>query len=166
MLVDGGGEVDLSADTFAVIEESNENNNDYHIGSARIKEVHFYQMDIHDNCESWIRGPKGEFEFDFTVRDGNGLHNVSVSRDYHWAEGMHEMNAVLSPILSDNEELIISVGGIEDDSPGLNPHYYICGIYETHSHDISVEGNWKVGGEFSATGCNNEFTVYYRIILE
>jgi len=162
-----GGEVDLSADTFAVIDESNENNNDYHIGSARIKEIHFYQMDIHDNCESWVRGPKGEFEFTFALLE-NGIYGdpiVSIGRDYQWSEGMHNMNVVFTPTLNDNDDLYISVSAVEDDGPGLNPYYYMLGVRETHSHDISVEGNWKAGGEFSATN-GNEFTVYYRIILE
>ena len=77
------------------------------------------------------------------------------------------MNLSISPILLSGDDLAIRVAGYESDCKNgeIGSPDEIGNVYYTHSHDGTQEGNWKGGGEFSATSDMGDYTVYWRLVL-
>jgi hypothetical protein len=147
--------------------ESDEFNNTYTVGSARLLRVHFYKIDIHNDHEPAYRG-KGEFEFIFWAsgfRNGEKVVNEYEWRSYHWGEGEHAMNLSISPNLLSSDDLAIHVAGYECDTEGaeVGDSDDIGNVDYLHSHDGAQTGSWKGGGDFSATSDIGDYTVYWRL---
>jgi hypothetical protein len=151
------------------IPESNYENNTYEIGPRQLKVVKILGIEIHNTLDRSLYRNPGEFELDFSISNLTNNQTDTISRNYQWHKGYHQINNLrLNVALEENDNLLVSVGGRESDR-GKNPRGswdYFTNASNEHSSDVNVEGNWKNGGEHSATQVDGIFTVFYRIIVE
>ena len=180
-----GGEVNLTVDPFDQVEELNEDDdNDYMIGAARIKEVQFYKIDIHNDHDKYS---KGEWELRFKVsRMHNGVWEVPLEgvEFRTWGGGNHNLSRTFHPSLEDDDPLLISIGGWEQDDMSANDIAGSIVVYFSSdgypnpevenlitcwyatTYNFEHMGSWKEGGDFALTSSKGDYTLYFRILLE
>jgi len=149
------------------IVEIDEVNNAFSLAPISIAYVEVYRVDIHDISEGWLRGNKGEFQFEVEVND---RYLRSPAGDtYFWSRGegtfMIENSPepiFLHPELRWDEDLYFVFYGWEDDDLTRDPLGHVVQVY---SFDMFNEKNWKQGGEFFAKSDYKFYTVYWRIVL-
>ncbi len=155
-----GGKVTLKVDPNDEIEESNNDNNGYMIGEARIKAVQLSKIIIYDDHDAGSN--KGEIYLFF--RWGSG----TIERDYHWEEGEHALGDCYAyPTLADNEYLKIRISLSEEDDRPFNWRIQSLGSCEIiFSPDPLDENTWKAGGVFECPSDTWDFKAIFRIIME
>jgi len=171
----------LTVDPMDVVPESDEENNEYELGSARVKAVRFIKVDIHDDHDSdRYRNNPGEIKVWLTVRkthDGEFIDCGRIRREYQWHEGMHELGGAVIPVEMEKDAYLSVRSWITEDddypvpdsdwggwvrtyfSPDGNP-YPDASPYYTHM------GSWKGGGDYEQYSDMGDYTIYYRLILE
>jgi len=166
-----GGRIILRVDPNNQTEESNEGNNSFTIGAARIKAVQLYKIIIYDDHDAGSN--KGEMHVVFNYSSGSldyirGPWDSVTSREYQWGEGEHLLYDWFHyPRMSEDDFLKIRIGLWEnDDLPWDYRNQYMGDIYVTHSPDPTQENSWKGGGEFEFPSPTWDFKAFYRIILE
>jgi hypothetical protein len=170
--------ITLEADPFDAVVELDENNNQYEIGAARIKQIQIYQIDVHNDHDP---NSKGEWELwieAYEVPSGATDWNLVIvpDRKYNWGTGLHNINNLnLNLNIGTNDSFGLRIWGVEDDvltsnewlglvwvyySPDSNPVPLLADNY------FGLMGSWKNGGEYSVTSNTGDYTIYYRVVLE
>ena len=179
------GEINLTIDPLDNISESNESNNEYHLGSTRVKNIQFYKIHIDNDHDKYS---KGEWNLYFEVsRFTNGIWEVPQEVGVHhtWGEGDHGLSNSIDLNLSADDSLLIIVHGYEDDfiaskygtmgavavyfSPDSNP---VPGVEVlqtmtwNYAKGFTHLGSWETGGDYAIESDMGDYTIYFRIILE
>ena len=162
-----GGRITLKVDPHNTTQESNEDNNGYTIGAARIKAVQIYKVIIYNDHEGRSGNP-GEFMLYFSLSKENAPFEERdfILRYYQWHEGDHAIHDwFYYPVISENDTLEL-LGRIweRDDLPIRGA--FLGSIDVLHGPDATQADSWKGGGEFSVLSTKEEYLLFYRIILE
>jgi len=149
------------------IVEIDENNNQFTLAPISIAYIEVYRVDIHDISEGWLRGDKGEFELEVEVNDR--YLRSPAGDSFYWSLGKGTFMIqnspepiFLHPELRWDEDLWFAFYGWENDDLTNDP---LGHVFQVYSYDMFMEGNWKLGGEFSALSDYKFYTVYWRIVL-
>lgn len=179
-------EIDLEIDPLDNIPESNENNNTYKIGTARVESIQFYQVDVHNDHDKYT---KGEWTLIFRVsRFHLGVWEVPqsyISPEKKWGEGMHDISTSFNLNLADGDSLLIAVDGYETDPISaksgtvgavvvyFSPDGYPIPEVEVleiatynFAQQFSHQGSWKPGGSYALTSDKGDFTIYFTLVLD
>lgn len=167
-----GGKITLKVDPNDEIEESNNDNNGYMIGEARIKAVQLSKIILYDDHDAGSN--KGEIFVFFRWHSGADESTpwydptMFIEREYHWSEGEHTIgNAYTYPVLADNEYLNIIISLSEEDDRPFNWRSQKLGSCEIlFGPDLNQEYTWKAGGEYECPSDTWDFKAFFRIILE
>ncbi len=166
----------LTVDPLNGVEESNEQNNQYLIDSARFKNVQFTQFEVFNDHDTFNAG---EWELYFQVsraQEGTYQYLYEQNRNFNWGPGVHNTDLRLSPTLSGNDGVAIRIWGNETDT--FPPHITSLGIVQFYltadgSPNPSLEnsgytllGSWKEGGTYTIESSKGDYEATFKINLE
>ncbi len=158
---------EVTVDAYGVIEEINETNNSYIIDPISIKYVEFYKLIIHDTKEGVWRGPAGEFIISGRIDDFHFRRPSNTNSVWKLNGGEYDLTGFLEPLVfypepTSNDYVYIFVRAEEDDDWRTE---WMGDIQFSHSADFYHETSWKRGGNFTATSSEEDFTMFWRIVL-
>jgi hypothetical protein len=174
------GEINLTIDPLDNVNESDEDNNNYQIGEARIKRVVFTQSIVYDDHD-WNND--GEWDLRFYVCNEPCLYyeapTINFIYDYWWGPGSHTIDSVFfTPNVESDDILVLGTWGYEKDvgfEYGSNTSLGKVKVYHTpdgvaipalDAAGYTHMGSWKNGGTFPAMSDKGDYEIIYEIVME
>jgi hypothetical protein len=171
--------INLTIDPLDNVTESNEVNNTYQIGEARIKRVVFTKSIVYDDHD-WNND--GEWDLKFYACIFPCLNNealtIDFTYDYWWGPGSHTIDSVFfKPVMESDDVLMLGTWGYEKDQGVIFGGTNLGEVKVYHTPDGATipdldaagythMGSWKNGGTFPVMSDKGDYEIFYEIVME